>query len=90
MSPHLVCGGTRLYKTFTPTVNQNGGLIMIWEYSSAVALLHRIEEHMDRFIYRDILNNFFPDFEETMPLSNMFQHDNNPKILLDVIRVLSS
>lgn len=36
-----------------------------------VALLHRTEGYID--------NNLPLHIEETMPLYNVFQHDNNPK-----------
>lgn len=75
--------GSRLNKKYIiPTVKHGGGSIMVWGCFSAfgVGPLHRIEGHMDRFMYRDILeNHLLPYLDETMPLRHVFQHDNDPK-----------
>ena len=75
--------GSRLDKKFIlPTVKHGGGSVMVWGCFSGFAMgpLHRIEGHMDRFMYRDILNDkLIPFIDETMPLRNFFQHDNDPK-----------
>lgn len=65
-----------------PTVKHGGGSVMIWGCFSraGVGPLVKIEGKMDRFMYRDILQNtMLPFAEEEMPLIWRFQQDNDPK-----------
>jgi hypothetical protein len=69
-------------KYVTPTIKHGGGSVFLWGYFSwnGVGPLHRIEGIMDRFVYRDILQNvMLPYAEWEMPLRFVFQHDNDPK-----------
>ena len=74
---------TRLLPKYTrPTVKHGGGSIMVWGCFSGYGMgpLHKIEGIMDRFGYRDILQNLLvPYLEEKMPVVHYFQHDNDPK-----------
>ena len=55
---------------------------MIWGCfsRSGVGPIHKIAEKMNRFLYKDILQNvMLPYAEENMPLCWNFQQDNDPK-----------
>lgn len=73
----------RLNKKYTvPTVKHGGGSVLVWGCFSGFGIgpLHRIRGKMDRFMYKDILNNILvPYTDEVMPLTFVFQHDNDPK-----------
>lgn len=50
--------------------------------------IHKINGIMDRFMYKDIVENvMLPHTEEEMPLKLSFQHDNDPKHIEKCIRV---
>lgn len=64
------------------TFKHGGGNVMVWTCFSGHGLgpFHRISTTMDRFVYRDILENkMLPYAEWNMPLRWVFQHDNDPK-----------
>ena len=64
------------------TVKHGGGNVMVWGCfsGSGTGPLHKIEGIMDRFMYKDILEQvMLPHAEWNMPLSWIFQHDNDPK-----------
>lgn len=75
--------GERLNPKYTvPTVKHGGGSVMVWGCFSGLGMgpLFRIQGNMDRFMYKDILQeNLIPYSDEIMPLSHYFQHDNDPK-----------
>lgn len=55
---------------------------MVWGCFSGQGLgpLQKIDGIMDRFLYKDILENVMVPYAEwSMPLSWHFQHDNDPK-----------
>lgn len=65
-----------------PTVKHGGGSVMVWGCFSGFGIgpLHKIEGNMDRFQYKDILENqMVPYADEIMPLRHQFQQDNDPK-----------
>ena len=62
---------------------------MVWTYFSAsgVGPFHKTDGTMDRFMYKDILENkMIPHSEWNMPLRKMFQHDNDPKHTSKVVK----
>ena len=64
------------------TVKHGGSRIMVWASFSyhGVGPIHWIKTIMDQHIYVDILENvMLPFAEEEMPLSWVFQQDNDPK-----------
>ena len=64
------------------TVKHGGGGIMVWGCFSGKGMgpIHHIDGIMDRFMYRDILQNLMlPYAENEMPLQYRFQQDNEPK-----------
>lgn len=64
------------------TVKHGGGHVMVWGAFSGQGIgpIHRIEGLMDRFMYKDILQDIMLPFaEEEMPLRWTFQQDNDPK-----------
>lgn len=69
-------------KYICPTVKHGGGNVLVWGCFSAFGMgpIHRIVGKMDRFMYKDILQTYLvPYLDDTMPLQNIFQHDNDPK-----------
>lgn len=69
-------------KYVTPTIKHGQGSVFVWGCFSwsRVGLLHFIDGIMDRFVYRDILQNvMFPYAQREMPLQFIFQQDNDPK-----------
>ena len=47
---------------------------------AGVSPIYQITEKMDRFVYKNLLENvMLPYAEENMPLIWVFQHDNDPK-----------
>lgn len=72
LNPKYVC----------PTVKHGGGSVMVWGCFSSHGMgpLHRIEGIMDKFVYKNILENVMePYAEEFMPITYEFQQDNDPK-----------
>ena len=71
------------------TVKHGGGSVMVWGCFSGRGMgpLHQIEGTMDRFMYKDILENLMtPYADEVMPLNHYFQHDNDPKHASKVVK----
>lgn len=74
-------------KAFDPkytraTLKHGGGSIMLWGAMSSrgVGPLHKIEGNMDKFQYARILNDtMMPYADENMPVTWIFQQDNDPK-----------
>ncbi|EFA00958.1 Transposable element Tcb1 transposase-like Protein [Tribolium castaneum] len=69
-------------KYVTPTVKHDHGSVFLWGCFSwnSVGPLSFTEGNMDRFIYRDILQDvMLPYAEWKMPLRFIFQQDNDPK-----------
>lgn len=66
-----------------PTVKHQGGSVMLWGCFSraGVGNLHFIEGIMDRFMYREILEENLQDSAKRLGLGArfVFQHDNDPK-----------
>lgn len=75
--------GQRLNPRYsTGTVKHGGGNVIVWGCFSGhgIGPIHRIDGIMDRFMYKDILQDvMLPHAEEEMPLKWIFQHDNDPK-----------
>lgn len=64
------------------TVKHGGGSTMVWGCFSyaGVGPIHQIITTMDRFVYKNMLENvMLPYAEENMPIIWVFQHDNDPK-----------
>lgn len=69
-------------KYVTPTVKHGKGSVFLWGCFSwnGVGPLSFINDTMDRFVYRDIMQNvMLPYAEWEMPLRFIFQQDNDPK-----------
>lgn len=69
-------------KYVTPTVKHGKGSVFLWGCFSwnGVGPLNFINDIMDRFVYRDIMQNvMLPYAEWEMPLRFIFQQDNDPK-----------
>lgn len=69
-------------KYTTKTVKHGGGNVMVWASFSwhGVGPIVQITTKMDRFVYRDIMqNHMLPFADDNMPLLWRFMHDNDPK-----------
>ena len=66
-----------------PTVKYNGGSVMVWGCFAhcGVGFLHFIDGIMDRFLYREILEENLLKSAKKLGLKKkfVFQHDNDPK-----------
>lgn len=75
--------GERLNPRYTKgTIKHGGGNVLVWGCFSGFGIgpLQKINGIMDRFMYKDILENIMlPHAEEEMPLKWRYQHDNDPK-----------
>jgi hypothetical protein len=72
-----------------PTVKHGGGSLMVWGcfHGGGLGPLVQIHGIMDRFYYRDILNDYMvPYADDNMPLTFTFQHDNDPKHSSKLVR----
>lgn len=82
--------GERLNPLYTRgTVKFGGGNVMVWGCFSAhgVGPIHKVEGIMDRFQYKDILEDvMLPYAEDEMPLAWIFQQDNDPKHTAKVVK----
>lgn len=73
----------------TPTVKHGGGSVLLWGCFSLNGLgpVHFIDGIMDRFMYRDILQNvMMPYADWEMPLRFIFQQDNDPKHTSNLVK----
>lgn len=63
------------------TVKHGGGNIMVWgAFSWRVGPLVRINGRMDQHVYKGILENVMEPYSFAhMPISYVFQHDNDPQ-----------
>lgn len=64
------------------TIKHGGGSIMVWAAFSwhGVGPISRITGRMDQHVYKNILENVMVPFcWEHMPVTCVFQHDNDPK-----------
>lgn len=81
---------TRLdLKYYNTSVKHWGGSVMVWGCFSGnyVGPLHKIDGIMDRFVYRDILQNvMYPFADEETPIRWLYQHDNHPKHMAKVVK----
>jgi len=77
-------------KCTVPTVKHNGGSVMIWGCFSrhGVGSLWFIEDIMDRFCYREILQKNLLQSGKKLGLEKelVFQHDNDPKHTAGVVK----
>ena len=73
-----------------PTVKYQGGSVMAWGCFSrrGVGNLHFIEGTMDRFVYREILENNLIQSAKKLAICGkiVFQHDNDPKHTSAVVK----
>jgi len=72
-----------------PTVKHGGESIMVWGcfHAGGAGSLMKVDGILDQFGYRDILeNHMLPYAEEHMPLSWVFQQDNDPKHTSHLVR----
>ena len=66
-----------------------GGHVMVWGcfYGYGLGPLHRIDGIMDRWVYKDILQNIMlPHAEWEMPIRWIFQQDNDSKHTSNVVK----
>lgn len=77
-------------KNMIPTVKHGGGNVMVWGAmaSSGVGDLVFVEGNMDRFQYKNILEDHLKASVDTLNLGNswIFQQDNDPKHTAHVVR----
>src|SRR5436190_14910960 len=73
------------------TVKHGGENVMVCVCCSGWGMgpIHKITSVMDRFIYRDILQNIMCPFAEwNMPVCFIFSHDNDPKHIAKTVKKL--
>lgn len=71
------------------TIKHGGGNVMVWGAFSwyGVGPIHRIEGRMDQHQYKNILENVMEPFSfENMPITYIFQQDNDPKHTSRVVK----
>lgn len=64
------------------TIKHGGGNVMVWGAFSwhGVGPIIRIAGRMDQHVYKEILENVMEPYSfENMPVTYIFQHDNDPK-----------
>ena len=71
------------------TVKHGGGSITLWGcfHREDIDPIIKVEDTMDRFLYHEILQTHMLSYaEDNLPVTWVFQHDNDPKHASTVVR----
>ena len=80
---------TRYNTKYTKKSVKHGTSAMVWGCFSALGTgpIHKINGIMDRFVYKDIMEDvMLPHAEWEMPLKWIFQQDNDPKHTSKIVK----